>query len=170
MGGPEIVILMAAATAVQAYGQYQQGKQAQAQAKAQAAWNLYNSKVAKRQAEAEQRAATFESKQAKRKAETILARQRALIGASGVEMEGSPLLVAEDTAAELATELTNIRLTGERRVQTFRSQSILDVSKASAAKTKAAGYGRAAVISAGSSLLQGGAQAGYMGYQMGVFE
>jgi len=165
-----IFIMAIVGTGVQAYGQYQQSKQAQAQAKAQAAWNLYNSKVAKRQAEAEQRAAAFESKQHKRKAEALLAKQRALVGASGVEMEGSPLLVAEDTAAQLAKEAVNIRLTGQRRVQAYRSQSILDISRASAATSRAAGYGRAAVIGAGSTLLQGGAQAGYLGYQMGVIE
>ena len=186
MTGIEIALLVTGlvGVGVAAYGQYQQqkqaegqAKQAQAQAEAQAAWNLYNSKVAQRQAEAEERAAAFESKQQKRRAEALLAKQRALIGASGVEMTGSPLLVAEDTAAQLAKEATNIRLTGQRRAQAYRSQSILDVSKASAAKSKAAGYGqaakgygRAAITSAGSTLLQGGAQAGYMGYQMGVFK
>ena len=172
MTGIEIAILTTAivGTGVAAYGQYQQGKQAQAQAKAESAWNLYNSKVAQRQAEAEERAAAFESEQHRRKSKSLLARQRVLVGASGVEMEGSPLLFAEDTAAQLARESVNLRLTGERRAQAYRSQSILDVSKASAAKARAAGFGRAAVIGAGSTLLQGGAQAGYMGYQMGVLD
>jgi len=156
-----LLVLSLVGTGVAAYGQYQQGKQAQAQAKAQAAWNMYNAKVAQRQAEAEQRAAAFESEQQRKKAKTLQAKQRALIGASGVEMEGSPLLVAEDTAAELAKEAINIRLTGQRRAQAYRSQSILDISKASAASAAARGYGRAALIGAGSSLLQGTAQAGY---------
>ncbi|KKL10774.1 hypothetical protein LCGC14_2552440 [marine sediment metagenome] len=170
MTGPEIAIiaLATAGVGVAAYGQYQQGKTAQAQAKAQSAWNLYNAKVAQREAEAEQKAADFASKQQKRRAKTLLARQRALIGATGVEMEGSPLLVAEDTAAELAKEAVNIRLTGQRRVSAFKSQSILDVSKASAARARAAGFGRAAVIGAGSTILQGAAQAGFMAQQMGL--
>ena len=168
MTGPEILILMAIGTGVQAYGQYHQGKQAQTQAKAQSAWNLYNSKVAKRQADAEAVAARFESKQAKRAAKQLLARQRALIGASGLEAEGSPLLVQEDTAAELATEITNIRLTGQRRVQTFESQSILDISRASADRARATGFGRAAVIGAGSTILGGAAQIGLQAKQMGA--
>lgn len=159
---PFIIPLLVAGIGVQAYGQYQQGKQAQAQAKAQSAWNLYNSKVAQRQAEAEKTAAAFDVSQHKRKAKALLARQRSLIGAIGVEMEGSPLLVAEDTAAELAKEETNIRLTGQRRVEAFKSRSILDVSMASAAKSRAAGFGRAAVIGAGSTILQGAAQAAFM--------
>ncbi len=161
------IVLAGVGVGVAAYGQYEQGKTAQAQAKAQSAWNMYNAKVAQREAEAEQKAAAFESKQQKRAAKTLLARQRALIGATGVEMEGSPLLVAEDTAAELAKEAVNIRLTGQRRVAAFKSQSILDVSKASAAKAQAAGFGRAAIIGAGSTILQGAAQIGFMGSQMG---
>jgi len=154
-GSKAIIGLMAAGTAVQAYGQFQQGKQAQAQAKSQAAWNLYNSKVAKREAEAERVATAFELKQQKKAAKTLKSRQRAAIGKSGVTPEGSPLLVAEDTAAELAKEETNIRLRGQRRASAFESQSILDVSKASAATTRAAGFGRSAVISAGGTILGG---------------
>ena len=168
MTGPEIAIisLMAAGVGAQAYGTYKEKKNAQQQAKAQSAWNMYNSKVAQRQAEAEQKASAFEAGQQKRKAKALLSRQRALIGGTGVEMEGSPLLVAEDTAAELAKEAMNIRLTGQRRVQAYKSQSILDISKASASRSAASGYGKAAVIGAGGSILQGGAQAGYMGYMM----
>jgi len=161
-----LLVLALVGTGVAAYGQYQQGKTAQAQAKAQAAWNMYNAKVAQREAEAEQRASEFESKQARRKATALLAKQRAMIGATGVEMEGSPLLVAEDTAAQLAKEATNIRLTGQRRVAALKSRSILDVSKASAASAAARRYGRAAVIGAGSTILQGTAQAFYMRQQM----
>ena len=171
MTGVGIVITAAAVagTGVAAYGQYQQGKTAQSQAKAQSAWNMYNAKVAQREAESERQAAAFESKQQKRRAGALLARQRALIGASGVEMEGSPLLVAEDTAAELAKEEVNLRLTGQRRVAAFKSQSILDISKASAAKAQAAGFGRAAVIGAGSTILQGGAKATKQAYDFGWF-
>ena len=93
-----------AATGVAAYGQYQQGKNAQSQAKAQSKWNLYNAKIAKRSAEAQEKANLFAAKQQKKKASALLARQRSLIGASGVEAEGSPLLVMEDTAAELKKE------------------------------------------------------------------
>ena len=152
-----IVPLMIAGVGVQAYGQYQQGKQAQAQAKAQAGWNLYNAKVAQREADAERIATAFDVKQQRRKADIITGRLEARRGASGVGIEGSPLLLAEDNAAEFAKEITNIKLKGQRRVSTLEGQSILDISKASAAKSAAAGFGRAAVIGAGSSILQGSA-------------
>lgn len=161
-----LVVLAVAGVGVAAYGQYQQGKTAQTQAKAQSAWNLYNSKVAKRQAEAERAATAFEVGQQRKRAKTILSRQRAMIGAAGVEMEGSPLLVAEDTAAELAKEEVNIQLRGARRAMGFETQSILDISKASAAKARAAGFGKAAVIGAGASILQGTATAAFRANQM----
>ena len=163
---PLIVPALIAGTGVAAYGQYQQGKQAQSQAKAQSAWNMYNAKVAQREKESQDAANLFASKQQKKKSEALLARQRSLIGASGVEMEGSPLLVMEDTAAELAKEEENLRLTGQRKSQAYASQSILDISKASAAKSAAAGYGKSAIIGAGGSILQGAASAGYQGYMM----
>ena len=119
-----------------------------------------------REKEAQDTANLFASRQQKKKASALLARQRSLIGASGVEMEGSPLLVAEDTAAELAKEAENLRLTGQRKSQAYASQSILDISKASAAKSRAAGFGRSAVIGAAGTSLQGAAQAGYMQYKM----
>lgn len=172
MTGAEIALLSVAAAGVgvAAYGQYQQGKQAQSQAKAQAAFNLYNSKVAKREAEAERVASRFAVTQQKKRAKALLARQRSLIGASGVEFEGSPLLVAEDTAAEFAKEKVNLRLTGQRRVSVFKSQSILDISKASAAKSAAAGFGRAAIFNAGSTILQGAARIGFQANELDLFK
>lgn len=158
MTGAEIIAISAlAGTGIAAYGQFQQGKASQTQAKAQAAWNLYNSKVSQRQAEVERQATQFEGQQQKKRARAILGRTRAITGASGLELEGSPLLVAEDTAAELAKEAENLQLRGGRRVQAFESQSILDISKAGAAKQRAAGAGRAATIGAGSTILQGAA-------------
>ena len=152
---PIILGLAIAGTATAAYGQYQEKRSAEEQAKAEAAWHAYNAKVAQREAAAEREAAAFEAKQHRRQAKQLLARQRALIGASGVTMEGSPLLVAEDTAAQLALEGVNIRKTGMRRAQQYESMSILDMSKSSAARSAASGYGTAAILGAGSSILQG---------------
>ena len=167
MTGPEIAVVLAiAGTGTAAYGQYQQDKQSQSQAKAQSAWNLYNSKVEKRNADAQQKANLFTAGQQKKRSKALLAKQRAMIGASGVEMEGSPLLVAEDTAAELKKEEMNARMAGQRKVSEFESRSLLDVSKASAAKSAAAGFGRSAITGAGSTLLRGGANAAFMNEQL----
>ena len=161
MTGFEVPLIIAA-TATTAYSAVQQGQTAAAQARQEAAWHDYNAKVAKREAEAERRAADFESRQHTRAAKQLLARQRTLIGASGITPEGSPLLVAEDTAAQLAIEGAHIRMTGTRRVGAWTSRSILDTSMARAARASAPGYRQAGYLRAGASLLGGGAQVGYM--------
>lgn len=166
MSGFEIPLLIAAVT-TQAYSQYQQGKTASAQAKTEAAWHDYNAKVAKREAEAERKAVDFESIQHTRKTKQILARHRALVGKSGVTPEGSPLLLAEDTAAQLAIEGANIRTTGERRIGAWKSRSILDTAKGYAARKSAKGLRRAGAYKAGASILQGGALMAYMGGGIG---
>jgi hypothetical protein len=162
-GGEIALIALVVGTGVQAYGQYQSNKNAQAQAKSQSAWDLYNSKLAQREADAESAANLFESKQQKKAAERLKAKGRAIRGASNVEAEGSPLLVMEDTAAELAKEQQQTRISGSRRVSAFESQSILDISKSSAAKARASGFGRAAVVSAGGTLLSGAGSAARVG-------
>lgn len=160
-GGEAAVILALTGAGVSAYSAVQQGRSAAAQAKQQAAWDDFNAQVAKRDADAEQKAADFEAVQHTRRSEQLLARQRALVGKSGVTMEGSPLLLAEDTAAQLAIEGANIRTTGARRVQAFRSQSILDTAAGLAARRSAPGFKRAGITQAGASILQGGAQAAF---------
>jgi len=164
-----IITLAITGTAISAYGMYQQGRMAEQQAKQEAAWHQYNALIAKREAEAERQAVAFEAQQQKRKAKQLFARQRALIGAAGVTVEGSPLLVMEDTAAQLALENINIRMRGARRVSAYESRSILDISKASAARSVAGGYRRAGAWGAGASILTGAAQTGYMGYQTGMW-
>lgn len=154
MSGYETHALIAS-TLVAGYSDYQQGQTAAQQARAQAAWHAYNAKVAEREADAERQAAEFEAKQHAREAKHLRSRQIAIIGKSGVTIEGSPLLVAEDTAAQLALENAMIRERGARSVSKWKSQSILDISKASAAKSAAGGYKMAGYLGAGTSLLQG---------------
>ncbi len=167
MTGGEIAIALALTGAgVSAYSAVQQGRSAAAQAKQQAAWDDYNAKVAKREADAERTAADFEARQHTRRSKQLMARGRALRGISGVTAEGSPLLLAEDTAAQLAIEGANIRTTGARRVQAFRSRAILDTAAGLAARRTAPGLRRAGVIRAGASILQGGAQAAYYRSQL----
>ncbi len=161
-----VLVTSAASAAVGGYAIYQQGKDAQQQAKAEAAWHTYNSQIAKRDKEAERRAGKFETKQHRRRGKAFLSRMRSLIGSSGVEVEGSPLLTLEDSARQLALEEAGIREGGARREAFFESQSILDVSKASASKSAAAGFGRGAVVGAGASVLQGASQTGFQYYKL----
>ncbi len=163
---PWILGTAVAGTAIAGYSAYSSGQSAKRQAKSQSAWQNYNAQVAEREAQSEEKASAFETAQHKRQSDMLLARQRALIGVSGVTPEGSPLLVMEDTARQLAMENANIAMAGERRAAGYKSQSILDRSMASASKSAASDYGRASYINAGSALLQGGSQAGYNYYMM----
>lgn len=161
-----LLVIAIAGVATQAYGQYQAGKSAEREARTQAAWHAYNAKVAQREKEAEREAAKFEVGQLRRKEKEESARLRSLIGASGVTMEGSPLLRAEDLAAQYTLEEINITKRGLRREGYYESLSILDTSKASAARARGSAARRAGMIGAGASILSGAAQTGYMAYQM----
>lgn len=153
-------------TLLQGYTAYEEGQTAAAQARATAAWRDYNAKVSQREAEAERQATIYEAKQHARESKQLLARGRAIRGKAGVTVEGSPLLAAEDTAGQLAMERSMIRLTGARRVSRLKSRSILDVSKARAARISARGYKEAGYLGAGTSLLRGATK----GYEMGLWE
>ncbi|GAG09976.1 unnamed protein product, partial [marine sediment metagenome] len=142
-----------AGAGLSAYSQYQQGQTASAQAKNEAAWHAFNAKVTKREADEERKVANFESIQHTRKTKQILARHRALVGKSGVTPEGSPLLLAEDTAAQLAIEGANIRMTGERKIGAWRSRSILDTAQAFAARKSAKGLRQVGALRAGAGLI-----------------
>lgn len=168
MSGYELYFIIAAA-ATTAYTQYAAGQQAKTRAKAEAAWHRHNAKVAQREEAAEREATAFEAGQQKRAAEQRQAQLRAAVGVAGVEMEGSPLLVAEDMAAQFALENAMIRTTGSRRAMQWRTRSILDVGKASAAEAAASGYARQGTLSAGASILGGAAQVGYMKSQDSTF-
>lgn len=161
-----ILIMSLVGGAVSAIGQIQQGRAARAQKRAEAAWHNYNAQIAQRDKIAAKDAADFKAAQHRKQAEALQKRNRALTGASGVNVEGSPLLVAEDNAAQLALEESNIIEAGARDVQTLESRSILDLSKATAARTTGAAAGRAGVIGAGATILQTGASAAFMKHQM----
>ena len=162
------LVLMLASTAMQYSAQRKQGKaqkrQAEAaarQARAQAAYNRYNAKIAEQEALAEQQATLQDLKQHRRTSKQKMSRLRAAVGKSGVMMEGSPLLVAEDTASQLALEHAWIG---------FRSEGLLHLKKAAMSELQATNYlsagrdfARAGRMRAGASLLGGGAQAAYMG-------
>lgn len=116
---------------------------AQAQANAAANAAKTNAKIANRDAEANARladreaqvaanAATqeelslgFDVENADRGKERLLSTQRALIGASGVEFSGSPLLVAIDTAREAELQIEAQKFESRLRQQELRDNAAL---------------------------------------------
>ena len=98
------------------------------------------------QANAEQEAGAFQEAQAARDFDTLLGEQKLGFAASGRSLEGSPLLVLEQTLTDKETEINNIRRNTARSVSQLRS---------AAKETKKAG--RNAII---SGIIGGASSAG----------
>lgn len=164
-----IPLLITGKTLLSAYGGYEQGQLAKRQmeasardARSEAAIHAYNAELAVKEGMAEREATMYELIQHRRISKQIMAKSRASIGKSGVTPEGSPLLVMEDTAAQLALEHVLMTEAGVRRVGQWKSKSILDLKKAEAARQRSASYlragedyARAGMVRAGTSLLGG---------------
>lgn len=73
------------------------------------------------QANAEQSAGTFQEAQAVRDFDTLLGEQKLSFAASGRELEGSPLLILDQTIRDKETEISNIRSNTSRSVSQLRS-------------------------------------------------
>lgn len=138
-----------AAAVVSAVGALSQAASARSAAK-------YNASVAERNGVvARQQAAANEDAQ-RRHAYRALGRIRAGYGAAGVTVEGSPLEVLEDSAAEAELDALNIRYKGELTAMGYQSEAELQRARGKAAMT-------AGIFKAGTALL-GGASAYYSAY------
>ena len=104
---------------VSVYGAIQSGQAQAAAARANASYisqmSRYNAEVARQGAEMARRGAEFirrigetEAARRRQKGSDLLARQRAAYAASGVEFEGSPLLVMQETAARAEQDALGI--------------------------------------------------------------
>lgn len=141
-----------AGTAMQAYGQYREGK-------SQEAMHEYNAQVQANQAKQEEWAAAYDADMLRERGRKFRATQRTKYAASGVTMEGSPLLVLEDTARQIGRDVVMTRYGGQRRAGYYRSQSGLSLFKGREAM-------QAGRIGAGKSLLSGASTAFQRYYQM----
>lgn len=105
------------------------------------------------QANTEQVAGAFQEAQTVRNFDTLLGEQKLNFAASGRSLEGSPLLVLDQTLTDKETEINNIRRNTARSVSQLRS---------AAKKTKKAG--RNAII---TGIIGGASSAGksYGSYQ-----
>lgn len=140
-------------TGVSAYNQYQAGK-AQNRIAQQ---NANNEEI---EAAAAERDARIFANNQRAQGEKLLARQRALYAKSGVVMEGTPLLVQADTAAELEKEALEIERQGELTGYRRRAQARLDRMQGASAK-RAGRYGAIGTI------LSGAGSAAGMGFKFG---
>lgn len=137
------VVLLAASAAISAVGSIRQ-------AQATAAAANYNAQVADRNATvARQQAAADEVRQRSVNSRR-LGSIRAAYGASGVTMEGTPLEVLEDSAAQAELDALTIRYKGELAAIGANDEATLQRSRAKNARAEGN-------ISAAGTLLRAGA-------------
>lgn len=139
--GTIALIVALAGTGVAVAGTIQSGR-------AQAKMAEYNAQVAKREAQVAEQNAAYEEAMHRKEGARLMATQRARYAKSGVTSSGSPLLVMEDTAAEIERDALAIRYGGNVAAANARSSATLSRLTGSQAKT-------ASYYSAGSSLLTG---------------
>ena len=147
MGDPVTATLVIAA----ASGVLTAGSMVQSGQQARNAAN-YNAIVARENAKAAELQAAERAKRIRSQGKSLLAKQRALYGASGVDlMFGSPLLVLADTAGQIELEAQDAIFAGKTQAAGLRSEAggILAEGRA---KTQAANIGTF------SSLLSTGAK------------
>lgn len=175
------VIATVAASAVSAYGAVQSG-QAQARqarynaavqqrdAEQQALLQERTQRIAPSQAAQERAAAAFEAGQLERQAQHAQARQRALVGASGVELSGSPLMAYLDNVRQHELEANVARYGGEMRARQVQDEAQLAGFQARQLRQsgrlaltqggmQASSAARTGAFSAGATLLTGAASA-----------
>lgn len=159
MTGAEIGIVLAAAGALtSAVGAIQQGQAAKEQARFNAAISERNALISEQEAEIARRNAAVEEETLRRRQRLLRGSQRAAAGASGLELEGSPLLLVAEAAAEGEVEVLAIRFAGTVDEQRALSQAAIDRLNADALRLKGARAQTAGFLTAGASLLTGGAK------------
>jgi hypothetical protein len=133
--------VMAASAAVSAIGAIQQGQDAKKAAN-------YNAAVAEQDAIAAQNKAKYDEGLHRERIKALLSKQRAIIGASGADMSGSPLLATIDTIEKGELDALAIRQGGEIESRRYKNQ-------AASSRLEGKSASRASMYKAGSTLLSG---------------
>lgn len=122
---------------------------AQAQASNQSAWANYNAAVARNQAEQAKLEAEASAERKDQEWNALISKQRALLGAAGVDMStGTPLEVLGKSAEEQELDRRIILWKGENAASQYGSQA--SIYSGQAANARAAG-----TAAVGQSLLTG---------------
>ena len=124
MGAPEAIIV---GSVINAAGSISGGKSEKKAAQQNAA-------LARMQAEEDAR-------RSRRQTDALMGRQRAVVAASGTTMEGSPLLIVQDTAREAEIEVRHILRGGAMQARAYQQAG--------------AAAAQAGFVDAGSTLLSG---------------
>lgn len=138
------LLLMGLGIGMQAFGQIQQAQAARAAAE-------YNAAIAERNAVMSQQQAAVEEQKQRNLSYKRLSAVRAGYGAAGVQIEGSPLDVLEESAASAELDALTIRHGGEVRATAFRQEAALE-------RMRGRSETRAGYLGAAGTLLTGGGQ------------
>jgi len=145
MSGAEIFLLAGTAFSV---------AQSITTASSQAKLASHDAQVAGQNAQLAERQAAADAARRRRDAARALGKRRTATGAAGVSIEGSPLDLLEDLAAESALEVLGIRNQGALRARDFRIGTARTRFQASAGKQQAA-LGAAGTFSSAGGKLAG---------------
>ena len=136
--------LSAIGTVASVVGSFSQGQSAKAASR-------YNAQIAENNAIAARQAAAAEAARERDRTMRLLGAQRAAYGKGGVQMSGSALDVAGDTAAQAELDALTILYGGEARARASEADAASQRFQGNAAA-------RASYFQAGSSLLTGGSR------------
>jgi len=156
-----------AGTGLQAYGQFQAGRAASAEAESRQNIAEYNAQIQEREAKAiEQRTALEQRRQAEAAARQQSALEAGLGAAGAVTTVGAPLMLQAKQASESELENLMIGYTGREQATAARTQAKLDIMGGKLAKQRGRAIARGRYIGAGTTLLSGfatGTERGYWG-------
>jgi hypothetical protein len=156
MAGKAVVALMAAGTAISAYGAYQQGKM-------QKEMYEYNARVAEENAKIAQQKADYDKEQFRRRYRKIAGSQRVAYAKGGVDSStGTPLYVQEELAMLTEEDILMTQYNADLKKRGYT------VEAATARYQGAAAYSAGKMRAAGT-LLTGGGQTMQTGYELEVF-
>lgn len=118
--------LMGVSTGVGMAGSLREGQSAQAAAN-------YNAAVQEQQAQITEAQAAEEERRQRAMARKVIGQGRANVGASGIQMEGSPLDVLEESAANAELDSLTIRNQGQLKAWAYRAGANMERFKGESA-------------------------------------
>lgn len=157
--GAAAVPLFVGGSLASAYGQYQQGREQEANLKTQARIASRNAQLQRTQAATARQQAGAQEEAQRRDARRFLGTQRAAIGQAGIGTGGTVADLLEDSAVQSELDALNIRYGGELQASELFNQAGMSDAEAQILRANAKAAKRAGTIGAATSLLSAGSQA-----------
>lgn len=146
-----------------AYSAIKEGQIAEAQGKFAKQIALRNQQALERQAKAEREAATLGETRIARKEKIFKARQRAVVGKTGVGLAGATLSFLTDTAFQFSMERNLVLRRGLIRGRELRERGRIIAAQGRWARTLGAQVRELSYVKAGTSILGSVGTAGTLG-------